>query len=1643
MAPAAETRPRTARDGNASLTKVGLPASLRRVLLIVFGLIVPIIGFAGGSHAAPLPQAYFNQAGPQPDVPSDALIGEDFTFQVRFKNAPGASMGYGPFIDLAIDFGGNDDNAPPPVLGGPCDGIDIVSVQMVGVNGGPVPLPIGSVPSPTQKYGNTNAASCPATSASHPYPLVGAISFPAGYQLVTIALPFGSFDASQPEVVLKVTAHMHKYADLNIPLKICPRGGFRFGANPTNGPPVLQTGTTTNQVGAGTWTCQPVTPRLFTLTKKYSGPEDETATGPNFVHSYKITLDVATGQTISSTSNPLTIKDCMPNGMIYRGGLAAPGWVPTPVLPIGTSGGCLTLSWPAALVGVAGPDKTIQFDFSTADVANCNPVTLPNSLSASGFWTPTDPRDPPGPFTFTDASAHKLAAKCLAIQKTLLTAPPYIPGQVLQYRLDFQVSDYKTIGKILKIVDFLSNGQAFLTGGTYTPRLTFQDRTGNHPNIPLSPAYYTTTPSNVVAGTGCPKGSTALAFDVSGAMSTFGTPVRQTAGILTGGYAASPSSPIPATGSIVFYAKITDSYVNPPLPNGNVDKYDPVCNAVAITGDVYKNNPNPAVVPPLASPPQSATDGSGTKITIAAGVLTKTVYAIRRGGVLVCGPTGTACASLPQPPQVFPGDNVTFRIQYVIPSGDAQSLVITDWLPRPIFNVPPILGGVGICPAITLANTVCRLLPGNSPALPVPIAVPNPSQNSFDLHYAPPAAPIVNPANTPRAIDLLATFTVTNIPFADGLNLTNETRECEQDTIDVGVNFCQVAIAQVNVREPSLNIRKGVIATDNLNGVFTQPGAAGLAQAPAGANFSLAGVLGAVTSATIGNLFNSDLSNVDANDYATFAVVIENTGGYTAYNVHLDDFIPWDKFGVGATCFTLDQSTIKVRDGAGTPLTPLMGSTASNFGVTFASIPAQNATGSNIIIITFKVRMLAHLKAGCCENTADLTQYASDPGGPSPTAPNFVTAGFGGPFHDTARICSGPRASMKCIQATSEAHTTPQTAAMNGQVPATLGEIVRFQLVTTVPEGTTQGLQIQDLLPAGLTYIPGTAKAVFIANSTVTNAAGIPTDTTPGLVPQCPGTADPMMTSVTALTPAFPATPVMVTNSDNDPGLEYLVIELNAQVGNVTTNQDSVVLSDRFQANFTDAFSGQPASSTSGQVGVKIVEPKLVLHKVASPTTLASTAGGLVTYTATITNSGTAAAFDIAFTDTLPVGFVSPTLISPPLPAGCTSAISGQTLSVNCPSPGYSLPVNGTLTIAYTADVNSKGCAGSRENKAAVTWTSLPGPNGTVLNPTGSATAGASGAADGERNGVTAPLTLNDYSAADTAVVSCGPAPGTLTIQKVVVNPQNLPLPSSLTTPGYPNGFPIWLMCSTTPNTWIPVYLATSTTTSTTSPPSAPQQCTVVETTASFTNPIPQPPVSPLPLVSAPQCGSPVKPNFAGWTTSYSTNTSANSATATIPAGGTATITVTNTLDCVAAVNLEVKKLVVNNTSGTLPANLTTGGYPNGFPIWFMCSGYPYQGWYPVYMATSTAQVAHEYPYAGSQCTVMETNILPPSSVPLTTPPPSVPLPPVPMPPPICPSGYAEWTTTYSTSASSNSNTIIVPNNNNGTMTVTNTLNCH
>ena len=209
-------------------------------------------------------------------------------------NTSPTDVGFGPYEDLYLPTTGAD-GAGAAVD----DGITFVSASYLGlpVQATTVPLTAAGVPHPFAK-----------DSSGNPLIITPPSGFRAGDTLVVLLLPFGSFTADQPPVDVSVTASLSNLADVERPADSIQeaQGGFRFGNdsldNPTTDPTILGAPVTST-----------VTPAVFRLTKTYFGPEDETATGPNFPQQYRISVDVAAGQTITN----LDITDVLPNDLQF------------------------------------------------------------------------------------------------------------------------------------------------------------------------------------------------------------------------------------------------------------------------------------------------------------------------------------------------------------------------------------------------------------------------------------------------------------------------------------------------------------------------------------------------------------------------------------------------------------------------------------------------------------------------------------------------------------------------------------------------------------------------------------------------------------------------------------------------------------------------------------------------------------------------------------------------------------------------------------------------------------------------------------------------------------------------------------------------------------------------------------------------------------------------------------------------------------------------------------------------------------------------------------------------------------------------------------------------------------------------------
>ena len=206
-------------------------------------------------------------------LPKSGVPVADFT--ATFTNA-GTTPGYGPYLDLALNTKGVDGAVSPPD-----DGITFQGATYLG----------RSVQATTLTFDANGQVQHPFAKGSDGKPLIIKASdfgsqFGPGDSLVVLTLPFGSFEPEEPSATVNLSLGLSDLADVGAPLAIAAKGGFEFGNDPLNNP------TSDPTIVQATPAASSLTPELFTLQKTFSGPEDETATGPNFIRQYTIAVDI-------------------------------------------------------------------------------------------------------------------------------------------------------------------------------------------------------------------------------------------------------------------------------------------------------------------------------------------------------------------------------------------------------------------------------------------------------------------------------------------------------------------------------------------------------------------------------------------------------------------------------------------------------------------------------------------------------------------------------------------------------------------------------------------------------------------------------------------------------------------------------------------------------------------------------------------------------------------------------------------------------------------------------------------------------------------------------------------------------------------------------------------------------------------------------------------------------------------------------------------------------------------------------------------------------------------------------------------------------------------------------------------------------
>ena len=1320
----------------------------------------------------------------------NAQLGETFAFTVTFDNT-GTDVGYGPFVDLIFPVNGIDGAAGNDTA----DGIDFAGATYLGQ-----PLNFIEITFPDDG-GGTGTIDHPfaVDVTGNPMQITGT----AGDKLVVLELPFGSFSPGQPPADLIVSATTSILADLDSDLIIQSRSGFRYGSdpldNPTADPSVISDATTDVSNPLTGWSEQlTVTPTLMSLTKTYLGPENETATGPNFPHQYRLDVDIADGQTISN----LDITDSLPNNIVITSidsvlvnGAASPYTDNLSSLTFPGNNLDLTITPTGSVTGTASTaNVSVTFSFYVAEFdADGNRIislTGEDDLAASeswnnaravGDWTPIDSRDAGGTNNAvadpdSTGPEHILDDKAIAIQKSVAIVSNAgvagaSPGDVLEYTLQFQISDYYTFGDLI-IDDVFQDGQLF--DFTYGATFDVSDKNGNvtgsftvrqvsDPDggetlvVDQTQINYADNGTEDGVTPDGSDGSTTLRFDLSQAL----VDNLATDGVLQGGLSDGGTNQGAAVGTIRFRTIIQEDYADT-FPSGDrsVDHGDAITNnSLTISGTVRENSEEGGGTGDITTVIGTESDTSSAGVVIVGGTLAKEVYAINGSTILPIGDTGRVTLT--------PGDTVTYRIEYVLPTSDVEDLSFTDYLPLPIFDVDDHnADGTGgdswifdsdatfdaVAGTIEIgSNDTFFALSGITPTITV-----DTGSNGLIIDYG----DFDDPASQQSTIELFVTVTAQDAPTADGLFLTNIVRASEGTTGNQTTS--QDQIVQIEVLQPVLSITKGVVTTSESGAVYTGTGVGPVTfEDPGSVNPSF--TTGFTSSDLMTSPIDSDVSGLDAGDLVKFAIVIENTGGADAFDLTISDILAVGfEIPTGATGLNLE-----VRDGNGTMLiwTGVDTGAANDLfagGIIISDPVGEGAInnfddattlndGSNIIVVTYDLELKDSVTANQSHtNTASLTNFAGQDNGVDYTSVDLT---------DDANVTTKNHDATKSIVSTSEDHTT----AIGGIDRVTIGEIIRYRVSVALPEGTFSDLQIRDVLPGGLTFIDdGTALVAFVSDSgsitsTTLAAAGL--------------TAVGNETNVATITPTWQlpddATSINISNhndnyttgqdvyfklgdvanNENDANLEYVVLEFNVLVDNNSTGSQN----DVGESRYNDIRVYQNGSQVydmpdANRPRIIIAEPLVQnINKTADITN--GDAGDTVTYTVTFdvaTGDNRSDAFDVRLYDSLPTGLNFGSITSILVDGAATTftnSSAGNILDVviDRVDKGQSVEVVYDATLDIGVNPNEM-----LTNDAQVTWSSLPGQfgtaDGTGGNNTGSDLDSLNGLDTNDGNGETASI---------------------------------------------------------------------------------------------------------------------------------------------------------------------------------------------------------------------------------------------------------------------------------------------------------------
>lgn len=1399
------------------------------------------------------------------------LIGEDFSFAVTFDNTGAPETGFAPYIVVFVPSAGRDPDNVSNTAGAVAqqEGITISGATYLGL---PLTLLSGTLTS-----GSGTVATLFGDGGTAP-----TVAIPTGYQAgdryYTIQLPFGSFTSGQPAIDITVNGSLGGFADVETDLPITVLGGFRFGQDALDNPgadaPIL-----------GSSTVLTVNPELYRVTTTYIGPEDETATGPNYLRGYRIDVDIAAGQTLTNLALSQILQDEASANEALRfvritgtpasiggtsiGATPAGGWTnvngalvstvaadtttpalggTTPILSTAdvaqNNGGTVTRTIASATGTTSAIDASmvVQFyvtEFNENGAGDANRVidrTTANSTfwnvdtEVTGNWNPTDADDADRAVTYNSDTdepsgrAHRLEAEAIAIQKSgdVITnvsgGDPTrpTPGDIIEYTLDIQVSDFFALDDIT-VRDMVSDGQTVLALGSgpgqFTPTLviSYNNGAGNYVSQTLNftgGRFSVVSAGQGTTGFGTPDSAgyfdalgavqnvaptetrSYITFDVAGLLQDNALDPRVVGDLLNGAPANGASTAV-----IRFRTSVDEAYTDRDAGAGanlNLNEGDTLENAVTVDGRNLDFS--------LASTGNREFDDSAEVLAIETEEIDLSIYA-RNGDTSNTGGRLT---------RLVPGDTITYRMRYTVPTGDYDNFTLATYLPLPtLTSIDFDADGTTDADLVPggLLNNFTLAASGNTPSAAVPnagefsygpthfasIQVGNDavagnarqyvhtdeSSNGiiFDFGTRDDAAP------DPRVIDVLFTVRAADDPFAsEGFFLTALAEHIDENT--PGVRTSTQDIEQITLTQPLLTIQKGVVRDAEAGAHTFQPRFLTddtTTQVSETALITAAATTGDGLAATITNAnrtqLDTDAANVDGDDTVRYAVVVRNSGSANdgAFDIRVRDTLPYSltaadtsniRITRGNATTAVDYTVGGVVQNAttGAPITTEAAMRAALFGsdgIEFVDAPttgflgrgADNAgsavtDGSNLLVISYDVRLPGTLTGGSASTTsAELLSYSGRDG-----AAGTLAAPDIGDYTQLAALDTDGTVDGRL---TEEATITLAGALIDKTLLGTSGISDPTAPVFTADTNAVIGEQARYRVV--LSLVEGVLNGAQFTDTLDAGLAFVGIDSV---------TFDPDITSSLGADSVIEAgiSGANFTNSGRTFTLSLGNL-VNADIDN--TSADTITIDYRVVVLDTVANqAGQTRDNASafsangGAVSVTDTAPVLTIREpsvslAVTPDAGTADAGDTVTFTVTVTNPGTIDAHDVdiaAFT--LPAGltyvansWTQTAGTSFTLPAGFDTDITNG--AATRPSVG-TLAAGQSATFTFQAAMNTSVNLGTTLTVSGTTrWSSLPdAANGGVPFTNLSPFVGAD---DTERDGSGG---VNDYVVTDTGSVT-------------------------------------------------------------------------------------------------------------------------------------------------------------------------------------------------------------------------------------------------------------------------------------------------